>query len=200
VRLLLVLAVIVSAFVAAGLASPHAARPHAAALALKCGVERWPEKTLADPAAVNVSRRAVASTVDALARLPVVVGINGARGIGTELTRVKVEAKLVGIKGEADGDFHLVIKDPATGAQMIVEFPNQGCTRGASAALRKKMQTARVAVVNACGFTPSSGYHRLKGNVTVSGIPFFDFLHRQTGHAPNGVELHPVLKFAGTCS
>lgn len=28
-----------------------------------------------------------------------------------------------------------------------------------------------------------------------SGVGFFDFLHGQTGVAPNGIELHPVLAF-----
>lgn len=170
------------------------------AISLKCGVERWPVKTLSDPDAPHVSARAVSRTVDALAHLPVTVGIHGARGIGTERLRVKVNAKLDGIKVESDGDFHLVIKDPATGMKMIVEFPNQTCTHGTSAKLRAKMQAARLAVAAACGFAPSTGFHNLTGNVTVTGIPFFDFLHRQIGHAPNGIELHPVLKFTGSCA
>ena len=32
--------------------------------------------------------------------------------------------------------------------------------------------------------------------VHVTGIGFFDFLHRQDGVAPNGVELHPVLSIS----
>jgi hypothetical protein len=28
------------------------------------------------------------------------------------------------------------------------------------------------------------------------GVAFFDFLHGQTGVAPNGIELHPILGFA----
>jgi hypothetical protein len=30
----------------------------------------------------------------------------------------------------------------------------------------------------------------------VTGVAFFDFLHGQTGVAPNGIELHPILGFA----
>lgn len=172
----------------------------ATALSLKCGVERWPVKTLADPDAPHVSKRAVSRTVNSLSHETVDVGFGGARGAGIELKRVKVSAKLVGIKAESDGDFHLVIKDPSTGMKMIVEFPNQSCTHGASAKLRATMQAARVAVVGTCGFAPNSGYHHLTGNVTVTGVPFFDFLHRQTGHAPNGIELHPVLRFTGQCA
>ena len=29
----------------------------------------------------------------------------------------------------------------------------------------------------------------------MTGVAFFDFLHGQTGVAPNGIELHPVLAF-----
>jgi hypothetical protein len=29
----------------------------------------------------------------------------------------------------------------------------------------------------------------------VTGVAFFDFLHGQTGAAPNGIELHPILRF-----
>jgi hypothetical protein len=37
--------------------------------------------------------------------------------------------------------------------------------------------------------------------VTVVGVGFFDFIHGQTGVAPNGIELHPVLGmcFAAGC-
>jgi hypothetical protein len=170
------------------------------AMSLKCGVERWPVKTLADPDAPHVSKRAVSRTVNSLAHETVDVGFGGARGAGIELKRVKVSAKLVEIFTEKDGDFHLVIKDPQTGMKMIVEFPNETCTHGASAKLRAKMQAARVQAQTVCGFIPNSGHHHVTGNVTVTGIPFFDFLHRQTGHAPNGIELHPVLRFVGQCS
>jgi hypothetical protein len=30
----------------------------------------------------------------------------------------------------------------------------------------------------------------------ITGVAFYDFLHGQTGVAPNGIELHPVLGFA----
>ena len=32
------------------------------------------------------------------------------------------------------------------------------------------------------------------------GVGFWDEIHGQTGVAPNGIELHPVLRFTGTCS
>jgi hypothetical protein len=201
VRPAAVLAVTAAAFVFAGLASSHTGRHYVvAAPGLKCGVERWPEKTLADPAEPSINFTARSGSIDALTKLPVTVGFGGARGVGTEQRNFRVKAKLVGIKTESDGDFHLVIADPRTGATMIAEFPSKTCTNGAPAAKRKKMETARAAILQACGFTPSSGYHHLTGTASINGIAFFDFLHRQTGHAPNGVELHPVLRFTGHCT
>jgi len=33
----------------------------------------------------------------------------------------------------------------------------------------------------------------------VTGVGFWDEIHGQTGVAPNGIELHPVLRFKGAC-
>jgi len=36
---------------------------------------------------------------------------------------------------------------------------------------------------------------RVCARAVVTGVAFFDFLHGQTGVAPNGIELHPILGF-----
>jgi len=36
---------------------------------------------------------------------------------------------------------------------------------------------------------------RLCAHARVIGVAFFDFKHRQTGVAPNAIELHPILSF-----
>src|SRR5438034_6367879 len=41
----------------------------------------------------------------------------------------------------------------------------------------------------------SSQFTSISGSASVTGVGFFDFLHRQTGVAPNGIELHPVIGF-----
>ena len=187
----------------AGAAALTRDRPRSAVTLVRgtaCGIERWPEKTLADPFASKVNLTPHAATVDGLRKLTRVVGIGGQRGLGVERTTYRVHVKLVGIKREADSDFHLVIADPTSGKTMIAEFPDPSCTLGAKATLRTRMQTARVAVVTACGFAPNSGYHHVAGKATIAGVGFFDFPHRQTGRAPNDIELHPVLEFSGSCS
>ena len=46
----------------------------------------------------------------------------------------------------------------------------------------------------------NSSFTHLTGKATIRGVGFFDFLHGQTGVAPNGIELHPVLRFTNaTC-
>ena len=83
---------------------------------------------------------------------------------------------------------------------MIVEFPNASCTHGALPGTRTKMQKARVALVYSCGFPPNSSYQLIHGTATIDGVGFFDRLHGQAGVAPNGIELHPVLRFSGRCT
>jgi hypothetical protein len=65
---------------------------------------------------------------------------------------------------------------------MIAESPSPACTSGATRFRRGQMAAARRRV-------------RLCASARVTGVAFFDFLHGQTGVAPNGIELHPVLAF-----
>lgn len=165
----------------------------------KCGVFRWPVKTLADPFAPTVRLTPKDTTIANLRRRKRRVGIEGTRGLGTERTTFRVRARLVEFKAEPDSDIHLVIADPDTGSTMIAEFPHRSCTRGALNGTRTKMQKARVALVDACGFPPNSNFRRVDGTATITGVGFFDNLHGQRGGAPNGIELHPVLRFSGHC-
>jgi plastocyanin len=43
---------------------------------------------------------------------------------------------------------------------------------------------------------PSETFASLNGTATIRGVGFFDFKHGQRGVAPNGIELHPVLRLA----
>jgi hypothetical protein len=82
---------------------------------------------------------------------------------------------------EDDLDYHLVLRSGSR--TMIAETPSLLCTKGATAyRCRQMINSRRVA--------------RICGRARVSGVAFFDFLHGQTGVAPNGIELHPVLGFA----
>ena len=170
-----------------------------------CGVERWPVKTLSDPKASQVNFTPHDTSVGRLRNKNAPkVGKNTPRIDGVETTTYRVKARLLEFKREDDKDIHLVISVPSAKTKtMIVEFPDTTCPGARDSAKKSQMGKARSALVNACGQapSPSSDFADLKGTATVTGVGFFDVIHGQTGVAPNGIELHPVLKFTNaTCS
>jgi hypothetical protein len=110
----------------------------------------------------------------------------------------RVHAKPRQARIEGDGDIHFVIggvKHPHK--TMIVEFPKRSCVE--SPFKRKRIARARRRFVNKCGSVSSSYWTYLRGP-SVSRCRFLGPVHGQTGAAPNGIELHPVLDFDGRCS
>ena len=169
-----------------------------------CRAERWPVKTLTDPAGRGLRLDLVqATTIEALRGLPARPGGESFRGGTVERTVYRVAARLVAAKAiEEDSDIHLVIADPQTGGSMIAELPAFRCTVGATRPARLLMQRARVAFLRACGDPGADDYAEYgpRSRATVTGLGFFDFLHGQRGVAPNAIELHPVTGFAGRCT
>lgn len=156
-----------------------------------CGVERWSVKTGTDADASKITLQSTTPTtianLGALAA-PASLPANN-RVLPTEATVYRLSATLTQYKLEADSDYHLVLSDGA-GHTMIGEIPDPACV-GASSPLLTSVQKARSefdAKYNATG-----SFQTANVPVTVTGVAFFDFLHGQTGVAPNGVELHSVL-------
>src|SRR5439155_25029382 len=116
----------------------------------------------------------------------------------TELTVFTLTAQVVEMKLEEDRDIHLVIAEPGdASATMITEFPDADeCSGAVGSAHAQEMRTARAALIGAFGQPSSSQFTNLTGTATLTGVGFFDFLHGQTGVAPDGIELHPVTRFA----
>lgn len=163
-----------------------------------CGSERWPVKTLSDQDAGSVNFTPVPSSVAALRGLPAPASKpQSSRVPPTELTLFTVTAELVELKLEDDRDVHLVIAEPGDpSATMIVEFPDaDNCTGAIASAHAPEIRAARAALIAAFGQPNSSGFTYLSGTAIITGVGFFDFVHGQTGVAPNGIELHPVLAF-----
>jgi hypothetical protein len=112
-----------------------------------------------------------------------------------------VNAQLVEMKREDDRDIHLVIAAPDNHAlTMIVEFPDVRCSGAKQSKKREAMRRARAAFERACGEAPSGSFRQLRGTTTITGVGFFDVKHVQRGIAPNGIELHPILRYrSGGC-
>jgi hypothetical protein len=81
---------------------------------------------------------------------------------------------------------------------MIVEFPNARCLKRTGPNNRRRIAAARRVLVRACGAASSSRFTLLSGTASITGVAFFDVLHGQRGVAPNGIELHPVIRFRAT--
>jgi hypothetical protein len=163
----------------------------------RCGTERWAIKTLTDPQRMKVLLAPVASSVRELRLLPKPMHLPPDHRLGpAEFTVYRVRAVVLGWKREGDRDFHIVIADSADPAvTMIVEVVDPGCAATDLDSAWAQIVRIRGSVQARLG-TPRAAFRRFDPPVpaTVTGVGFFDVLHGQTGVAPNGVELHPVLE------
>ncbi len=160
-------------------------------LAQSCGVERWSVKTGtdADVGLVNLSSSS-SNTIVTLRSWTAPNPIPANNRVSPYETTVWVlNATLVEYKLEDDSDYHLVLTD-ASGNTMIAEIPLPACV-GSGSPFLSKITNARNEF-NA-KYTPTSSFQTANIPVQVTGVGMFDFLHGQTGVAPNGIELHPVL-------
>ena len=157
----------------------------------QCGVERWSVKTGTDADVGLVNLNSSTNTTIAALRAPAApnpIPANN-RVSPWETTQWVLNATLTLYKLESDSDYHLVLQD-AGGLTMIVEIPSPSCV-GAGSPFLPGITNARNEF-NA-KFTATTSFQTANIPVKVTGVGMFDFLHGQTGVAPNGIELHPVL-------
>ena len=157
----------------------------------QCGVERWSVKTGTDPDSglVNINSTTVTAinTMTALAA-PSPIPANN-RVQPTETTVWVITATLTQYKLETDSDYHLILDDGA-GHTMIAEIPAPSCV-GSGSPFLSGITHARSQFD--ATFTATTSFQTANIPVKITGIGMFDFLHGQTGVAPNGIELHPVI-------
>jgi hypothetical protein len=163
-----------------------------------CGVERWSVKTGGDPDAVNVDlNNPVPTTIGALRALtPPSTPPDNARFAPAENTVYVIRATMTMFKLETDVDYHIVVQDE-NGATMVTEIPCPCCV-AVSSPFTAAIANARQEFDS--HFTATTFFQSVSVPVQITGVGFFDFLHGQTGVAPNGIELHPILdiKFLNT--
>jgi hypothetical protein len=156
-----------------------------------CGVERWSVKTGtdADVGLINL-QSTTQTTIASLTSLPAPSTLPANNRIQpTETTVFQLHDTLTQYKLETDSDYHLILAD-GSGNTMIVEIPDPACV-GSSSPFLSGIQNARSAFD--ARYTVTTSFQTANVPVTVTGVGFFDFLHGQTGVAPNGIELHAVL-------
>jgi len=157
----------------------------------QCGVERWSVKTGtdADVGLINMSA-STATTIVSLRGLTAPATLPASNRVApTETTIFTLNATLTQYKLESDSDYHLVLSD-ASGNTMIAEIPSPNCV-GAGSPFGPGIQNARSEFD--ARYTATTSFQTANIPVAVKGVGFFDFLHGQTGVAPNGIELHAIL-------
>src|SRR5215471_2112128 len=161
----------------------------------KCGVLRWPVKTMSDADAGAVRRTPQGAAVATLRAFPAPkVRPQNRRANAIEETEFGVSGNVIKWGLEPDRDLHLVLADANHKSQTIVlEVPDRACVTGAATAVADSIATTRQDVLQELG-PPPIGVTALSVPVpvTVTGVGFFDFGH-STGHPPNAFELHPLL-------
>ena len=161
------------------------------ALFAQCGVERWSVKTGTDADSGLVNVNSFTNTTIAAMRAPAApspIPANN-RVAPLETTQWVINATLTQFKLESDSDYHLILQD-ANGLTMIAEIPSPTCV-GAGSPFFAGIQNARSEFD--ARFTATTSFQTANIPVQIKGVGMFDFLHGQTGVAPNGIELHPVL-------
>jgi hypothetical protein len=160
-----------------------------------CGT-RSAVKTLTDGRAGLVATRPKDTSVAALRRLraPRRLTAKSARQPGPERITYRVQARMVEMVMEKDGDIRLVVLDPKTKGKLAVEFPAPRCSRAASPRNRRRMNGARSALIAACG-QPTTSPTEIGGDVTLTGVGYFEPGDGADRESANGFELHPVLGF-----
>jgi len=197
-------AVLVATAVLSSNASAGPPRSTAAAKPVTCGTWRWPVKTLSDNRARDVDYSPIGRGVDFLRKVFAPSGLSSDEQRihqSPEMHAYRIHADLIQAIREPDHDIHLVVSVPGHRFRtLITEFPDVSCKGAAWSHRKAQIAAARKALLADCGDIGASGFTKLKGTATITGVGFFDESHGQTGASPNGIELHPVLSYHGTCS
>ena len=158
-----------------------------------CGVERWSVKVGTDPdAALCDTTKATPVTLTTMRGWPAPTSppLN-ARVAPYETTVWVVHGTLINYKKEADVDYHLVMQDGA-GNTIVTEIPCPCC--GIGSPFQAMMANARSTFDSR--LTATGSFQNPNIPVRLTGVGFFDFIHGQTGVAPNGIEIHTILSIA----
>ncbi len=177
--------------------------PNAAcdATAPHCGTERWHIKTLDDIYVPTINFTPQLVDVDYLRNIPVPAGYSSSNDTSRyapwETQVYTVRAVLLDWKKESDHDFHIVIGEVGNPTDtMIIEPPDQTCNAACASNFGVDFQAVRDKLTTCFNTQPPSSVSPFPTSgviVDLTGVAYFDPIHGQTGVAPNGIELHPLM-------
>ncbi|HBB87023.1 MAG TPA: hypothetical protein DC047_05360, partial [Blastocatellia bacterium] len=156
-----------------------------------CGVERWSIKVGTDAEANQVNlNSATPVTIADMRGWPAPAPTPPTSRVAPyEKTAWIIQGTLINYKKENDVDYHIVVKDGSGTNTVITEVPCPCCAIGSP--FEPRIDNARVSFDSR--LTAQTFFQNPNIPVRITGVGFFDFLHGQTGVAPNGIELHTIL-------
>jgi hypothetical protein len=159
-----------------------------------CGVERWSIKVGTDAEANQVNlNSATPITIADMRGWPAPSPTPPTSRVAPyEKTAWVINGTLINYKKEDDVDYHIVVKDGSGTNTVITEVPCPCCAIGSP--FEPRIDGARTAFDSR--LTAQTFFQNPNIPVRITGVGFFDFLHGQTGVAPNGIELHAILDIA----
>jgi hypothetical protein len=162
----------------------------AADVCAACSKSRADVKQLKDAAAQNIPTAVASTRMSDLMAVPrpSAAELKGAehQRLASEQRLVVVEAKVVKSNFEPDGDIKLHLADPADASKMmLVEVPEPKCMSPQYRTLVAQVRADLKRLVQQTG----DAHPVLK----FTGVPFWGFV-REKETAPNGIQLHPILK------
>jgi hypothetical protein len=164
-------------------------------------VYRWDTKILIDTAGHRVyKQKATSETISNLANpsstpRPQADELKKGKRANAEKRKVTITAYITATGIEDDGDYHLVLQALNGKATLIGEIPDPATPKlKGFPTLKNNYSIARHTVDKEIGIPPQKvTLLTKKVKVKITGTVFFDKMAHGNGHAPNGIEIHPIL-------
>ena len=160
---------------------------------------RWSVKTLTDrDAARLVFGKVRASSVAEQTRMPMPkLTQESPRQPFSEDSLFTIDALLLAVKIESDGDFHVIIRDLQTDSTMLAEIPDPDAAWTTPCSHSEEFRAAREAIGRIAEPTYGSLRHlEVPIRIRLTGVGFFDpvhFMPSEEGIPANWREIHPVV-------
>ena len=158
----------------------------------KCGgEERWFVKVLGDQAADYINETPHDTTMAEILKINTETGANKYKesrprmAIESQVYRIK-HCFITKVLRESDNDLHLVIEDGKKHT-MIAEIPDPECLDAMNSPFINSFVGTRQTMLQY-----ANNYRHYM--FTITGTLFVDRSHKQTGKAPNNIEIHPILE------
>ncbi len=152
---------------------------------------RWDVKTLTDKDAEKINFTPVETTISELLNIiPEKTIAFSTPRFGAELTTCRVRCYIKKFKEKKDGDIHLEITDIDDNNKiMLAEIPDPECGVAQGSIYSKNFSDDRKMIES---FLNKSG-KITSGVYEITGVIFFDRMKEESGSAPSGIEIHPIL-------